>query len=144
MTSEPVRFNVHPLREVEEPWKLPERKHGHDAGYDLYLPEQIVLTPKPTMFKLGFAMSIPPGYEAQIRPRSSSALRGVFIQHGTIDCNYRGEVGFVAWSMFHRLRLDAGDRVAQLVIAPIANSFIQVCDSLDETDRGEGGFGSTG
>lgn len=96
----------------------------------------------------GFAMALPAGYEAQIRPRSGLALRdGITMLNspGTIDADYRGEVKVIAinhgsepWTVRH------GDRMAQMVISTVPAVQIQEVERLDETDRGEGGFGSTG
>ena len=97
---------------------------------------------------LGFACAIPEGYEGQVRPRSGlSTKRGVTIPNapGTIDSDYRGEM-FVALINLGQepVEIRHGDRVAQLVIAPVAHTPIEETDSLDETTRGAGGFGSTG
>lgn len=93
-------------------------------------------------------MALPPGYEAQIRPRSGLALRnGITMLNspGTIDADYRGEVKVIAinhgeepWTVAH------GDRMAQMVISAVPNLSVREVDRLDETERGEGGFGSTG
>jgi len=142
--------------------KLPEYKTAGAAGADLYLPEfsSVRLQHGDTaVIPLGFKMELSEGYEAQIRPRSSWSRAGVHVAFGTIDSDYRGEVGLVV----HRLYLPpfdgfsirdndevlfkakAGDRVGQMIIAPVTQAlFIEVESDLSQTERGEGGFGSTG
>lgn len=94
----------------------------------------------------GWAMAIPVGFEGQVRPRSSTSLnRGLRVPVGTVDSVYRGEVCFVVvntttWPV----RIRTGDRLAQIVIAPVASAVVEEVDELDETARGAGGFGSTG
>jgi dUTP pyrophosphatase len=116
---------------------LPEGQEGITIA-----PGQIVLV------RTGFCMAIPPGFEAQVRPRSGLASKhGITLPNapGTIDADYRGEVivplinlGREPYTVLH------GMRIAQMVIAPVAHAAVQVVESLDETARGEGGFGSTG
>jgi dUTP pyrophosphatase len=96
----------------------------------------------------GFALAIPPGYEIQVRPRSGLALKhGVTVANtpGTIDSDYRGELKIIMINLGPEpFGIRRGDRIAQLVLAPVVQaSFLEV-DELDETVRGEGGFGSTG
>lgn len=96
----------------------------------------------------GFAMAIPEGYEIQARPRSGLALKhGISLPNspGTIDADYRGEVKVILINFSDQpFAIARGDRIAQLVVAPVQlASFVQV-DSLDDTARGQGGFGSTG
>ncbi|MEO1583831.1 MAG: dUTP diphosphatase [Planctomycetota bacterium] len=97
---------------------------------------------------LGFACAIPEGFEGQVRPRSGlSTKRGVTVPNapGTIDSDYRGEM-FVALINLGQepVEIRHGDRVAQLVIAPVSHASIEQVETLDETSRGAGGFGSTG
>ncbi|MFT5424039.1 MAG: dUTP pyrophosphatase [Phycisphaerales bacterium] len=97
---------------------------------------------------LGFAVAIPAGYEGQVRPRSGLATKkGLTVPNapGTVDADYRGEM-FVALINLGRepVTIQHADRIAQLVIAPVSHAKILVVDSLDETGRGAGGFGSTG
>jgi dUTP pyrophosphatase len=121
------------------------------AGMDLpaAVPDDVVILPgKRALVPTGWALAIPPGFEGQVRPRSGLALRhGVTVLNtpGTIDSDYRGEVKVVlanfgdeAFTVRH------GDRIAQLVIAPVATATLRVETSLDATDRGTGGYGSTG
>jgi dUTP pyrophosphatase len=93
-------------------------------------------------------MAIPPGHEGQVRARSGLALRhglAVLNAPGTIDADYRGEVKVILANLGQEtVVLERGERIAQLVIAPVVQARIAIVDSLDETDRGAGGFGSTG
>lgn len=139
--------------------KLPERKHLTDAGADLfaYIPfkngntnQTLRIEPgeKPTLVDVGFAMAIPEGYEGQIRPRSGLACKeGLTVANspGTIDASYRGpvKVGLVNLTNYP-VEIEHGDRIAQMVIAKVELPEYEEVNELDETDRGIGGFGSTG
>jgi len=123
------------------------------AGFDLYahLPEQFrTLVPGGfDKIRCGFAMSMTQGFEAQVRPRSSlAALHGVTVLNapGTIDADYRGEVGVILINHSKTpYVVRHGDRIAQMVFAPLASlSQLSVVRTLSKTDRGDGGFGSTG
>ena len=96
----------------------------------------------------GWAIAIPPGFEGQVRPRSGLALRhGITVLNtpGTIDADYRGEIKVVLANFGDAdFVVRAGDRIAQLVIAPVARAALRVVASLDGTPRGAGGYGSTG
>ena len=96
----------------------------------------------------GFAIAIPPGFEVQVRPRSGLALKhGITCLNtpGTIDSDYRGEVKIILINLGEEPFVIArGDRIAQLVPAPVQRAILDEVDSLDKTDRGTGGFGSTG
>lgn len=132
---------------------LPAYQTDHAAGMDLSAcpvePGPIVIQPgEIRIVPCGFAMAIPHGFEGQVRPRSGLASKhGVTLPNapGTIDSDYRGEVmvplinlGRAAFSV------EPGMRIAQMVIAPVVRVAVQSVDSLDETGRGTGGFGSTG
>jgi dUTP pyrophosphatase len=105
-------------------------------------PRQTVLVPT------GFAIAVPPGFEAQIRPRSGLAIKhqiGIMNSPGTIDADYRGEVRIILTNFGETdFVIKRGDRIAQMVIAPFIRAEWDVRESLDETDRGSGGFGHTG
>lgn len=96
----------------------------------------------------GVSIAVPPGYEGQVRPRSGLALRhGVLLPNapGTIDSDYRGEVKVILCNTGHEpFTVRRGDRIAQLVIAPVADAEWEEIPSLDATERGSGGFGHTG
>ena len=130
---------------------LPAYMTPNAAGMDLYadLDEDIVLQPGArSLLPTGIALALPHGYEAQIRPRSGLALRhGITLVNspGTIDQDYRGEIGIIMVNHGREpFTVRNGERIAQMVFAPIVRAELQVVDDLDETDRGEGGFGHTG
>lgn len=130
---------------------LPAYATRHSAGADLCaaVSEDVVLRPgERTLIPSGFKMAISPGYEAQIRPRSGLALRhGVTVLNspGTIDADYRGEVGVMLINLGNQdFTVRRGDRIAQIVIGRVASAVWQETDTLMETSRGSAGFGSTG
>ena len=134
-----------------EPLPLPAYATAASAGLDLQAAVRAPVTIEPgarTLIPTGFALEIPPGYEGQVRPRSGRALReglGLVNAPGTIDADYRGEVGVLAINLGQApIEIRRGDRMAQLVIAPIIHAQIFECDALSTTDRGAGGFGHTG
>lgn len=119
------------------------------AGMDVVSAEQIVLAPGSRhAVATGLALAIPPGYEVQVRPRSGLALKhGISVPNtpGTIDSDYRGELKIILINHGHEhFAIHRGDRIAQLVLAPVVQARWDEVDELDETARGEGGFGSTG
>jgi dUTP pyrophosphatase len=128
---------------------LPTYATDGSAGADLYADETVVLLPNHfALISTGISVQIPRGYEGQVRPRSGLAAKhGVTVLNapGTIDSDYRGPVGVVlinhGWEPF---TVERGSRIAQLVIAPVARAAFIEADELDNTKRGEGGFGSTG
>ena len=128
---------------------LPVYATAQAAGMDVVSAEDLILPPGGRhAVATGFAMAIPEGYEIQARPRSGLALKhgiGLPNSPGTIDADYRGEVKIILINFSDQpFAIARGDRVAQLVVAPVQlASFAQV-DSLDDTARGQGGFGSTG
>jgi len=136
---------------VEEGATLPKQTTALSAGSDISakLSKPFVLRPGDyALIPTGLKIALPPGYEAQVRPRSGLAAKyGVTVLNspGTIDADYRGEVKVILINHGKEdFTINDGDRIAQFVIAPIVNTtFIEV-DELDDTDRGEGGFGSTG
>ena len=129
--------------------ELPAYARPGDAGMDLRSVEEVVV-PRGgrALVKTGLAMQLPFGYEAQVRPRSGLALKhGVTVLNtpGTIDSGYRGEVGVILANFGDSdFPVAKGDRIAQLVIAPVTQAEIEETDVIDATDRGTGGFGSTG
>ena len=130
---------------------LPERATAHAAGYDLRADLDGPLTLAPggrTAVPTGWRMAIPPGYEAQVRPRSGLALKhGVTCLNtpGTIDADYRGEVKVILANLgAEPVTLQPGERIAQLVICALPAVRFVTAAELPETERGEGGFGSTG
>jgi dUTP pyrophosphatase len=130
---------------------LPEYQTAGAAGMDLVAAlESAVVLRSLERFAVptGLCVAIPDGYEGQVRARSGMALRmglGMANAPGTIDSDYRGELKALVINLSDRpITIERGMRVAQLVIAPVVRVDIAVVDTLDETDRGAGGFGSTG
>lgn len=130
---------------------LPGYESASAAGMDIRAALEKPLTLKPgerTLIPTGLQMKIPEGFEAQIRPRSGLAIRnGITMLNspGTIDSDYRGEVKVIAINhSAEDFVIEHGNRIAQMVIAPVTQFPIKEVESLDLTDRGEGGFGSTG
>ena len=132
---------------------LPAYETAHAAGMDLRaaVPEDEPLTLRPGdrhAVPTGLAMAIPPGFEGQVRPRSGLALRaGVTCLNspGTVDADYRGEVRVILINLgAENFIVRRGDRIAQLLIAPVSRATWRETGALDETARGAGGFGSTG
>jgi dUTP pyrophosphatase len=128
--------------------KLPQYAHDGDAGADLFANESVTIEPGETaVISTGLAVEIPPDFEWQIRPRSGLTVRTKLrVQLGTIDSTYRGEVGIIVdnTAPWDRRHIRKGDKVAQGVIAPVIHGTFTEVDALDETERGQGGFGSTG
>ena len=128
---------------------LPEYAHESDAGMDVRSVDELTILPgKRALVHTGLVMMLPPMYEAQVRPRSGLALKsGITVLNtpGTIDAGYRGEVGVILANFGDsEFKVSKGDKIAQIVVAPVTRAEIKETDSIDETDRGEGGFGSTG
>ena len=93
----------------------------------------------------GIAIELQPGTEAQVRPRSSISKRGLLVHLGTVDNGYRGEIGVIVSNISnYSAVIRPGDRIAQLVVAPVLYPKFREAEELSETERGEGGFGSTG
>ena len=121
------------------------------AGLDLFAApeESIIIEPNQRfLVPTGIAIDIPTGFEGQVRPRSGLALkRGITLPNspGTIDSDYRGEVGIIMMNLGEDpFVVNAGDRIAQLIIAPVSRAIFKEVDSLDNTTRSTGGFGHTG
>nr|WP_277924112.1 dUTP diphosphatase [Sphingomonas hankookensis] len=128
---------------------LPAYATAGAAGMDVVAAEDVELVPGARhAVATGFAMAIPEGYEVQVRPRSGLALKhGITCLNtpGTIDSDYRGEVKVILANLGQEpFRVVRGERVAQLVPAPVLRATLDEVDSLDDTARGAGGFGSTG
>ncbi len=128
---------------------LPRRQTQHSAGLDLLAAEEAVLEPGGrASVGTGIAIALPAGHEAQIRPRSGLAARhGITLLNtpGTVDADYRGEVRVLLVNLGEeRFRVARGDRIAQMVIAPVLVTDWEEVETLPASDRGEGGFGSTG
>ena len=131
--------------------ELPKYQTLLSAGMDLraYLEDPIVLKPlQRVLVKTGLFISLHPGYEAQVRPRSGLALKkgiSVLNSPGTIDADYRGEIGVILINLSDSdFMINTGDRIAQMVIAKHETISWKVVDGLDDSLRGDKGFGSTG
>lgn len=144
-----LRTKIKRVRDVE----LPRYAKSGDSGFDLVAAEDTIIWPGETkVVQTGLAFEIPPGYELQVRPRSgmtrNTKLRVIL---GTVDSGYRGEVGVLvdnteipkAANMQAHV-IEKGTRIAQGVIAPVVTANFVEVDELSDSDRGTGGFGSTG
>ncbi len=128
---------------------VPHYATAHAAGMDVVSAEDVTLAPGARYpVATGFAIAIPEGYEVQVRPRSGLALKhGITLPNtpGTIDADYRGELKVLLINLGDKpFPIARGDRIAQLVAAPVQIATFAEVEELDETVRGEGGFGSTG
>lgn len=126
----------------------PERMSEHAVGFDIKAGGEFILAPKtPTLVNAGFRLELPPGYEAQIRPRSGLALKsGITVLNtpGTIDPDYRGLVGVIMFNTSDKdFHINKYDRIAQMIINKIETPIV-IFEKVSETTRGSGGFGSTG
>ena len=137
------------FKRIHQDATIPAYAHPSDAGMDVRSVEDIVIPARGrALVHTGLVMLLPPGYEAQVRPRSGLALKnGITVLNtpGTIDSGYRGEIGVILFnSSDEPFKVAKGDKVAQIVIAPVTQPEIAETDEIDSTDRGAGGFGSTG
>ena len=158
------------FKKIHPDAKLPTYAHEGDAGMDVYAVEDVELMPgKATLVSTGLIADIPTGYEIQVRPRSGLALKHnitVWNSPGTCDSNYRGIIGVIMMYLSETARLEIfetatldgkclavkaqpfvvhkGDRIAQLVVAPVTKCTSVEVAEVGDTDRGTGGFGSTG
>jgi dUTP pyrophosphatase len=128
---------------------LPAYATPASAGVDLYAAEERVLQPgERALIPTGIRIALPVGYEAQVRPRSGLALKhGIILPNspGTIDADYRGEIQVILQNLGDApFSVQPGDRIAQMIVAPVSRVAWAEVDALDETERGSGGFGSTG
>ena len=131
------------------PLEPPSYQTEGAAGLDLRADEACTLAPgERRLVPTGIALELPPGHEGQVRPRSGLAVRhgiGMVNAPGTIDHDYRGEVGVVLVNLGREpFQIRRGDRIAQLVVAPVVRVEVQLVEELSGTGRGGGGFGSTG
>jgi dUTP pyrophosphatase len=150
MTTPPLSVAITRLPHAEG-IELPAYATAASAGLDLAaaIREDVTIAPGArALIPTGFAIALPVGFEAQVRPRSGLALKhGVTVLNtpGTIDADYRGEIGVILVNLGAMpFVVTRGMRVAQMVVAPVTQVSWQAVDSLSETARGAGGFGSTG
>lgn len=151
--AEQVKVKIKLLENFDQELKIPryetEGAAGADVRASISANESITIKPgQRVLVPTGLAMEIPFGYEIQVRPRSGLSFKtGLMVLNspGTIDCDYRGEVKVILGNLGDKDEVIAhGERVAQLVLAPVVQANYVVVNSLDETARGSGGFGSTG
>lgn len=148
MSGEPIRIAVLRL-EHGQGLPLPAYATAGAAGMDIVAAEDCTLAPGARhAVSTGFALAIPAGYEVQVRPRSGLAIKhGITCLNtpGTIDSDYRGEVKVILVNLGQEpFAIGRGERIAQLVPAPVLRATLDEATTLDETARGSGGFGSTG
>ena len=150
--NQPIRVNIRQLPHAEG-LPLPAYQTAHAAGLDLLaaVPESapLALAPgKHALVPTGLAIALPEGFEAQVRPRSGLAAKhGVTVLNspGTIDADYRGEIQVILINHgTEAFTIRRGERIVQMVIAPVVQATLVPVATLSETDRGGGGFGSTG
>lgn len=138
------------VKRLNERASLPEKAHAGDAGFDLFSADSAEIMPgEAALVRTGIAIELPPGTEAQVRPRSGLALKHkitVLNTPGTIDEGYRGEVGVILINHGREIfRVEKGMKIAQIVIKPVLSEVrMEEASALSETSRGPGGFGSTG
>jgi dUTP pyrophosphatase len=147
----PITVRVRRVRSHPEPLPLPRYETDLAAGMDLRadIDGELTLGPMQRVaVPTGLALALPPDYEAQLRPRSGLALKhGITLMNspGTVDADYRGEVRVVLVNLSQQsFTLRRGERIAQLVVAPVSRVSLVELEVLEATERGEGGFGSTG
>ena len=139
------------VKKFDKNIKLPTYKTSGSSGMDLvaYIKNKITINPgKTAMIPTGIAVAIPKNYEIQIRPRSGlAAKKGISVLNtpGTIDADYRGEIKIILINLSKKLFvIKSGDRIAQMILSPIAKGKFKEVQKLPRTIRGKGGFGSTG
>ncbi len=151
MNSSPVIKFLRLRPHLDEDIPLPRYMTPLSAGMDIYIAldnELAVESGETALLPTGFAIAIPEGFEAQIRPRSGLAVKhgiGLINSPGTIDADYRGEVKIAVINLGKkRYTFRRGDRVAQMVIKKVYQAKLEVVEELEETERNTGGFGHTG
>ncbi len=136
------------VKKLKEDAKIPVYSTDGAAGLDIFSAEEIEIPPREwRVVGTGISIELPEGFEAQVRPRSGLALKGITVLNtpGTIDPDYRGEVKVILFNVSNKsFKVEKGMRIAQLVISKFERVKVEITDSLSDTKRGEGGFGSTG
>lgn len=138
------------VKRLNDEQPLPVYAHDGDAGLDLLASDSVELLPgQRTAVPTGLAVAIPEGYAGFVHPRSGRALReglGVVNAPGLIDSGYRGEIKVILVNHDPKvsIKIECGDKIAQLVIQPVELADLEEVDELPDTNRGSGGFGSTG
>lgn len=137
------------MKKLDPGASLPKYAHPGDAGMDLFANCDVAIEPGATaLVKTGISIELPPATEAQVRPRSGLALKHqltVLNTPGTIDEGYRGEIGVIMINHgSSAFQVEKGMKIAQMLIKPVLHADIEEVTELSDTQRGEGGFGSTG
>lgn len=141
----PLKVNI---KRLDERLPLPEYQTSGSSGFDLYSSLDCVLAPGDfKMVPTGIALEIPSGYEGEVRARSGLASKfgiGVLNSPGTIDSDYRGEIKVILFNFGKgEFKIERGDRIAQLIISRVEKVHLREVGELEETERNDGGFGST-
>lgn len=146
MTSAQISPNSINILRLSPDAVLPTRAHPDDAGLDLYNLEDVMLEPRQgKAIRTGIALALPAGHVGMVADRSSLAKKGLKTAGGIIDAGYRGEIQIVVWNISgEAIAVKRGERIAQLMIIPIATPAPVEVTTLDETARGAKGFGSSG
>ncbi|HHI88064.1 MAG: deoxyuridine 5'-triphosphate nucleotidohydrolase [Candidatus Cloacimonas sp. 4484_140] len=138
------------FRKLTKTAQTPQKMTEHSSGFDLYADvDELIIQPKDVvLISTGISLEIPPGYEAQVRPRSGLAIKhkiGILNSPGTIDADYRGEVKVILFNFGNKPFVVVRDmRIAQMVFARAEYAELTESTSLEETERNDGGFGHTG
>lgn len=143
------------IKKLSEDAIIPRKATKGAAAYDLYVPRETVINKKRQVIPLDIALSIPYGYEAKIEPRSGFSSKGMEARNGErkdadvidgkIDSDYRGNISVIIHSHeLYPFTIEKGTRIAQMTIYKVEDTDFLTVEELDETDRGEGGFGHTG
>lgn len=131
---------------LDEGAKMPTRAHDTDAGLDLYALDSCIVEAKDSaVFDTGVHVEIPVGFAGFLKSKSGLNVKHGIVSEGVIDAGYTGSIVVKLYNHSgYDYRVNAGDKISQLVILPVALADLQQVDSLDDTERGNGGFGSTG
>ena len=134
------------IKKINEEATIPTRAHTNDAGMDLYALENVLLNSNQSeLIKTGISLSIPKGYFGKIEDRSSLGKKGLKTLGGVIDSGYRGEVKVIMRNLSNeKVIIEKKTKIAQLIIIKIETPTIEEVKELDNTERGSGGFGSSG
>ena len=134
------------IKKINKEATIPTRAHTNDAGMDLYALENVLLNPNQSeLIKTGISLSIPKGYFGKIEDRSSLGKKGLKTLGGVIDSGYRGEVKVIMRNLSNKkVIIEKKTKIAQLIIIKIETPTIEEVKELDNTERGSGGFGSSG
>lgn len=143
-------WNGHPVavKKLDPTAVIPTKANGYDAGYDLYALENLEIGPvNQKLVKTGISMAIPKGYVGLIWPRSGLAYKhGLDVFAGVIDAGYRGDIGVILYNskLNQHYKIKKGERIAQILFQKVEGFDLVEVETLDDSQRGEGGFGSSG